>query len=120
MLVSLEQAFVAERRFTNLIAGCIWMPYMLFLTGKGPFPDPKSMENTLEGTSRVRETFEMLSSLYFREFLPAWLDLTNPLKEFNRVVLSINREDGTGHRVRQLGRALDDSMKVISNEAKSR
>ena len=115
----LEQAFVAERRFANLIAGYIWMPYMLVLTGKGPFPDPKSMENAPEGTSRPRETFEMLSSLYFPEFLPAWLDLTNVLKEFNRVVFSINREDGTGHRARQLGRALDDSMKVIQTKQKA-
>ena len=116
----LERAFVAERLFSNLIAGHIWMPYMFFLTGKGPFPDPKDFEEKApEGANRARETFEMLASLYFPELLPDWIELTNALKEFNRVVLSINREDGTGHRARQLARDLDDSMKVIQRKQKA-
>jgi len=68
----LEQLFVAERLFSNLIATCIWLPYILFLRGKRPFPDPKDVENAPEGASRSRETFEMLAMLYFPEFLPAF------------------------------------------------
>jgi hypothetical protein len=115
----LEQLFVAERLFLKLIATYIWMPHMFFLRGKGPFPDPKDIENAPEGTSRSRETFEMLAMLYFPEFLPAWIELTNALKEFNRVVLSISREDGTGHRARQLASDLDDSMKVIQRKQRA-
>jgi hypothetical protein len=115
----LEQAFVAERRFSNLIGGYIWMPYMLFLTGKGPFPDLANIEKAPEGTDRPRETFEMLSSLYFPEFLPAWVELANALKEFNRVQFSINREDGTGHRAGELAKALDGRMKVFQQKQKA-